>query len=73
MQNKACFSGLLTSWELATHQLELFTEPAVAGAMEAWPSCILDFTGTGGGGWWLDEMQNKAEAKAAWLQLTAGA
>ena len=41
--------------------------------MEAWPSCILDFTGTGGGGGWLDEMQNKADAQPAYLQLTAGA
>ena len=27
-----------------------------------------------GGGWgWVDEMQNKAEAQPAWLQLAAGA
>ena len=31
------------------------------------PSCILEFTGTGGGGGWVDEMQNKAEAQPAWL------
>ena len=37
--------------------------------VEAWPSCILESTGTGGG----DEMQNKAEAQPAWLQLAAGA
>ena len=32
MRHKACFSGLPTSQELATHQLGLFTKPAVAGA-----------------------------------------
>ena len=32
MRHKACFSGLPTSQELATHQLGLFTKPAAAGA-----------------------------------------
>ena len=40
--------------------------------LEAWPSCSLESTGTGGGGW-VDEIQNKAEAQPAWLQLAAGA
>ena len=72
MQVEACFSGLPTCQELATHQLWLFTNPAVA-ELEAWPSCSLESTGTGGGG--VDEMQNKAEAQPqpAWLQLAAGA
>ena len=35
--------------------------------LEAWPRCILESTGTGGGvGGWVDEMQNKAEAQPAW-------
>ena len=47
-------------------------------------SCNLESTGTGGlvaeamwwvgcGGYVVDEMQNKAIAQPAWLQLTAGA
>ena len=40
--------------------------------LEAWPSCILESTGTGGGGGWVAEMQNKAIAQPAWLQLAAG-
>ena len=66
MQYKACLSGLPTSQELSTHQLWLFTNPAVA-ELEAWPSCSLESTGG------VDEMQNKAEAQPAWLQLAAGA
>ena len=42
--------------------------------LEAWPSCSLESTGTEGwGGGGVDEMQNKAEAQPAWLQLAAGA
>ena len=42
--------------------------------LEAWPSCILlEYTGMGGGGGGVDEMQNKAEAQPAWLKLAAGA
>ena len=42
--------------------------------LEALPSCTLESAGTGGGGvvGAVDEMQNKAEAQAAWLQLAAG-
>ena len=36
--------------------------------LEAWRMCHLESTGIGG-----DEMQNKAEAQPAWLQLSAGA
>ena len=55
-------SWLPTSWGCLLSQLWL--------ELEAWPSCSLESTGTGGGG---DEMQNKAEAQPAWLQLAAGA
>ena len=42
--------------------------------LEAWPRCSLKSTGTGVGiRGWVDEMQNKAEAQRAWLQLAAGA
>ena len=58
MRRKAYFSGLPTSQELATHQLGLFTKQAAAGA-----GCFVQ----------LDEMQNKAEAQPAWLQLAAWA
>ena len=56
-------SYLPTNWGFALSQLWL--------KLEALPSCSLESTGTGGGG--VDEMQNKAEAQPAWLQLTAGA
>ena len=64
MQNKACLSGLPTSWGCLLSQLWL--------ELEAWPRCSLKSTGTGVGGGG-DEMQNKAEAQPAWLQLAAGA
>ena len=57
---------------LAELQLWLFTNPAVA-ELEAWPSCSSESTGTGVGVGGVDEMQNKAEAQPAWLQLAAGA
>ena len=56
MQIKACFSGLPTSWGCLLSQLWL--------EQEALPSYSLESTGTGGGGW-VDEMQNKAEAQPA--------
>ena len=60
-------SWLPTSWGCLLSQLWL--------ELEAWPSCSLESTGTGGWGWGggVDEMQNKAEAQPAWLQLAAGA
>ena len=73
IQIKASFCGLLTSQELATHQLGLFTKPAVAGA-ESFAQLQLRIYWHKGGGWgWVDEMQNKAEAQPARLQLAAGA
>ena len=69
-------SWLPTSWGCLLSQLWL--------ELEAWPNCNLESTGTGGlvaeamwwvgcGGYVVDEMQNKAEAQPAWLQLAAGA
>ena len=60
-------SWLPTSWGCLLSQLLL--------ELEAWPSCSLESTGTGGVGLggWVDEIQNKAEAQPAWLQLAAGA
>ena len=37
------------------------------------PSCFLESTGMGFGGVGVDDMQKKAEAQPAWLQLAAGA
>ena len=36
-------------------------------------TCSLIWKSTGTGGGWVDEIQNKAEAQPAWLQLAAGA
>ena len=61
-------SWLPTSWGCLLSQLWL--------ELEAWSSYSLESTGTGGwgGGWgWVAEMQNKAIAQPAWLQLAAGA
>ena len=58
-------SCLATRWRCLLSQLLL--------ELEAWPSCSLESTGTGWGWGWVDEMQNKAEAQPAWLQLAAGA
>ena len=63
MQKKACMSWPTTSWGCLLSQLGL--------ELEALPGCSLESTGTGGRG--MDEMQNKAEAQPAWLQLAAGA
>ena len=57
-------SELPTSWVCLLSQLWL--------ELEALPGCSLESTGTGGGGG-MDEIQNKAEAQPAWLQLTAWA
>ena len=58
-------SKLHTSWDCLLSQMRL--------ELKAWPSCSLVSTGTGGEGVGVDEMQNKAEAQPAWLQLAAGA
>ena len=61
-------SWLPTSWGCLLSQLWL--------ELEALPGCSLQSTGTGVGGWgggWVAEMQNKAIAQPAWLQLAAGA
>ena len=70
MQNKACFSELPNSQELATHQLGLITKPAVARAGSL-AQVQLKIYWHGGVG--VVEMQNKAKAQPAWLQLAAGA
>ena len=70
MQIKACFSELPTSQELATHQLGLITKPAVARAGSL-AQLQLKIYWHGGVG--VVEMQNKAKAQPAWLQLAAGA
>ena len=67
IQIKASSSGLPTSQELATHKLGLFTKPAGAGA-GSFTQLQVSIYWHGGG----DEMQNKAEAQQAWLQLAAG-
>ena len=56
MQNRDCVSGLPTSQELAV---------AGAGSLT---QLQLRIYWEGG---WVDEMQNKAEAQPAWLQLAA--
>ena len=70
MQNKACFSELPNSQELATHQLGLITKPAVARAGSL-AQVQLKIYWHGGVG--VVEMQNKAKAQPAWLQLAAWA
>ena len=62
MRHEAYFSGLPTSYELATHQLGLFTKPAMAAAGTFAQLKLRIYWHEWG---WVDEMQNKAEAQPA--------
>ena len=61
MQNKG---QLPINWGCLLSQLWL--------ELEAWPICSLESTGMGVGGRGVDEIQNKAEAQPALMQLAAG-